>query len=443
MDYSITSLLKNDGFECGCGKKHFALVKDVIIEKGALSKLVPLVKNYGGTKAFLLADENTWKAAGERVFKDLEEAGISVSKYLFGKDPVEPDEKAVGSAVMHFDLNCDIIIGVGSGVINDIGKILAAMTGFKYIIVGTAPSMDGYASATSSMARDGLKVSLNSKCPDAVLADLDVLCQAPMRMIQAGVGDLIAKYISICEWRLAQLIVGEYYCDTVAKLVKAALKKCVDSADKLVQRDADAVAAVMEGMVISGIAANYAGVSRPASGVEHYFSHVWDMRGLEFGTNVDLHGIQCGVAVLLSLKAYNYLRNITPDKEKALNFVKNFSFESYCGFLRENMGGGAQAMIDGELKEHKYDAEKHKARLEIILDNWDKICAVIDEELPLYEQVESLLKSIGAPTSPTEFGISEKEIKNACVITKDIRDKYVVTRLLWDLGELDADRIYQ
>ena len=436
MDYSINSLLQNDGFECNCGKKHFAQISDVIIESGAVKKLPYLIKKFGGTKAFILADENTLRA-GAAALNELEAAGIAHTVYAFGPEPLEPDERAVGSAVMHYDHSCDIIVGIGSGVINDIGKILAAMTGHRYIIVGTAPSMDGYASATSSMARDGLKVSLPSKCPDAVCADLDILCAAPMRMLLAGVGDMIAKYISICEWRLAHVIVGEYYCGTVAGIVKAALDKCVRSAHGLVSRDPEAVRAVLEGMVISGIAANYAGVSRPASGVEHYFSHVWDMRGLEFHTPVDLHGIQCGTAVLLSLKAYEYLRSVTPDREKALKYVQSFSFEDYCGFLRENMGSGAQAMIDGEYKEHKYDRDKHKARLEIIINNWDKICEIIDEELPAYDDVYALLKSIGAPVSPTEFGISEKETKNAFIITKDIRDKYVVSRLLWDLGELE------
>ena len=436
MDYSISSMLKNDGFECACGKKHFALISDVIIESKAVNRLPELIKKHGGTKAFVLADENTLKA-GISAFDALKSSGIAHTLFKFGSKPLEPDEQAVGSAVMHYDYTCDIIVGIGSGVINDIGKILAAMTGKKYIIVATAPSMDGYASATSSMARDGLKVSLASKCPDAVLADLDILCSAPMRMLQAGVGDMIAKYISICEWRLAHIIVGEYYCETVATIVKRALEKCKKSAHGLVNRNPDAVKAVMEGMVISGIAANYAGVSRPASGVEHYFSHVWDMRGLEFNTPVDLHGIQCGVAVPLSLKAYEYVRTITPNREKALRYARSFSFDDYCSFLRKNMGSGAQAMIDGEYKEHKYDIAKHEKRLDIIIKNWDKICAVIDQELPPYKEIIDLLKSIGAPTSPTDFNISEDEIKNAFIITKDIRDKYVVTRLLWDLGELE------
>ena len=103
---------------------------------------------------------------------------------------------------------------------------------------------------------------------------------------------MLAKYVSICEWRIANLITGEYYCETIAQMVRTALKKCVDNAEGLLKRDEEAIKAVFEGLIIGGVAMSYAGVSRPASGVEHYFSHVWDMRALEFGTNMDLHGIQ-------------------------------------------------------------------------------------------------------------------------------------------------------
>ncbi len=145
---------------------------------------------------------------------------------------------------MNFDPACDSIIDIGSGVINDIGKILSSVTDKPYIIVATAPSMDGYASATSSMEREGLKTSVNTKCPDVIIGDIDVLKNAPLKMLKAGVGDMLAKYVSICEWRIANLILGEYYCENVASLVREALKRCIDNAQKLLERDEDAVKAV-------------------------------------------------------------------------------------------------------------------------------------------------------------------------------------------------------
>ena len=442
---TITELLKNDGFCCKCGKKHFALVKDAVIESGAIKNaLAGLVKKYGGTKVFVLCDKNTYAAAGEKVLAALADAGIPHSLYCIKKDHLEPDEHAVGSVIMHFDHSCDCVVGIGGGVINDLGKILGRMTHKPYIIVGTAPSMDGYASATSSMARDGLKVSLDSMCPMAVVGDLDVLCRAPMRMLQAGVGDMIAKYVSICEWRIAQLLVGEYFCEEVAGLVKTALKRVVDSADGLLRREPEAVKSVMDGMILAGVCMNYAGMSRPASGMEHYFSHVWDMRGLEFGTPVDLHGIQCGIGTLYSLRVYDELKKVVPDKQKALGFVKNYSFADWSDKLRALLGTAAETMIEAEAKAGKYDLAKHAARLEKIISGWDQIRRIMDEELPEAAYVEALLDKLGAPKSVEEIGIDPAILKDCFAATKDIRDKYVASRLCWDLGVIDeiADKVF-
>jgi len=434
---TVAELLANDGALCDCGKKHFAMVKEAYIEKGAVKKLAELVKKYGGKKVFILCDTNTYKAAGELCEAELDAAGIPHSRYAFRKEHLEPDEWAVGSAVMHYDHSCDLIVGVGGGVINDLGKILSKITGHPYFIVGTAPSMDGYASATSSMARDGLKVSLDSTCPQVVIGDLDILCNAPMKMLQAGVGDMLAKYISICEWRIASLLIGEYYCENVAGLVRTALKRVVDGAAGLIKRDPESVKSVMEGMLIAGIGMNYAGMSRPASGMEHYFSHVWDMRGLELGTPVDLHGIQVGIGTLLSLKVYDLLKAATPDREKALSYVKSFSFEAWSEDLRKLLGTAAETMIEAEAGAGKYNLEKHAARLEKIIDNWDEIKKIMAEELPDAKTVEDLMDLIGAPKAVEEIGICPDCLKDSFKATKDIRDKYVASRLAWDLGLIE------
>lgn len=264
---------------CPCGKTHRSDVKNIITGNGAINKLPEVLKELATKKVFLLADCNTYSAAGESVATLLSDNNIAYSEYVFSDTALEPDEKAVGSAVMHYDKTCDAVVAIGSGVINDIGKILSNTADRPYIIVATAPSMDGYASATSSMTMDGLKVSLPSRCADVIIGDTDILKNAPEKMLKAGIGDMVAKYISIAEWRISHLVTGEYYCEAVADLVRCALKKCVDNADGLLKREDTAVEAVFEGLIIGGIAMAYAGLSRPASGVEHYISHVWDMRG--------------------------------------------------------------------------------------------------------------------------------------------------------------------
>lgn len=423
--------------KCECGKVHSSLIDECIVEKGAVNKLPDVIKKYNCKKAFIVADTNTYKAAGEKICSVLKENGIEYSKHILNAIELEPNESAVGSVIMHFDKKCDIVIGVGSGVINDISKILSNVTERKYVIVATAPSMDGYASATSSVTRNGLKISLNSKCANVVIGDIDILKDAPLHMLKSGLGDMLAKYVSICEWRISNIITGEYYCEKVADMIRNALKKCVDNADKLLERDETAVQAVFEGLVLGGVAMNFAGLSRPASGVEHYFSHVWDMRGEEFKTPVDLHGIQCAIGTLMALKIYEKIKEVTPDKRKATEYAKNFNYEEWKNTLKEFFGKAADAMIEIEEKEQKYNVEKHALRFEIINNNWDKILKIINEELPSSKDIEKLLDKLSAPKTPSHIGIDEKNNMTAFKATKDIRDKYVLSRLAWDLGIIE------
>ncbi len=430
---------------CACGKTHRALLDEYTAEPGAIARLPEYVAKYAGkqgARVFVLADVNTFKAAGERVCGTLAADGVTVARYVFPDEALKPSESAAGSAVMHYDVDCDVIVGVGSGVINDICKILHRISGKPYIIVATAPSMDGYASASSSMECDGVKTSLNTMCANVVVGDLDVLTSAPERMLVAGIGDMLAKYISITEWRISHLVNGEYYCGEVAAMVRAALKKCVDNADGLLRRDGEAVKAVFEGLILSGVAMNYAGISRPASGVEHYFSHVWDMRGLEFGTPVELHGIQCALGTLYAARIYDRLRDLMPDRERALRHARAFDYAAYSETLRRFIGRGAEAMIALEARERKYDLEKHAKRLDRIITHWDDIRAIIDEEAPRAAVIEDLLDRIHAPKSVAEIGIDPSILRQTFCATKDIRDKYVLSSLCWDLGIIDDIEIY-
>lgn len=435
----IEKMLSKEPSPCpACGKIHYAGVKDVCIKEGAIYELPTYVRKYNGSKAFLLADINTWEVAGKDVQKILTDAGIAVSPYVLNMTRAEPDEHAIGSVASHMDLSCDIFISVGSGVINDLGKVIANLCNLPYIIVGTAPSMDGYASGSSSIIRDGLKYSLTTKCADVVIGDLNILCQAPMHMIRAGVGDLFAKFISIVEWRMSALITGEYFCEEIASLVNLVLKNCVDNLDGMAKRDPQAIKSVMDGMVLAGIAMNYATISRPASGMEHYISHIFDMRGVEFGTPIDLHGIQCGIATVSSLRIYEKLRAIKhPDRAAALAYVQGFNYEDWKAFLRRQLGKSAEAMIEIEAKEGKYNLEKHEKRLDFIIAHWDELLEIMNL-LPTADEVEALLKKIGAPTTFEEIGFTAEEERNAILMSKDIRDKYVGSRLLWDLGLLES-----
>jgi glycerol-1-phosphate dehydrogenase [NAD(P)+] len=421
---------------CACGKIHQCALERVIVGKGVLAQLPEEIRRHGYRKVFVLADANTFAAAGEHVQALLAKEEIPFAKYVYANSP-EPDEAAVGAAVMHFDRACDLVLAVGSGVIGDISKILASVSGAAYMIVATAPSMDGYASATSSMTRNGLKVSIPSKSAGVIIGDVDILKNAPMEMLVSGLGDMLAKYISIAEWRISHIVTGEYYCETVADAIRKSLAKCVQNADGLLQRDEIAVQAVFEGLVAAGAAMSYAGTSRPASGVEHYFSHLWDMRGVEFGEKVSTHGIQCAVGTLIAARLYEGMQQISPDREKGLAYAQGFDKQAWFAELAAFLGNGADDMIALDAKEQKYAVEKHAERLERIIEHWDVLTEIMKEEIPTAAFIAALLDKIGCPKTVEAWGLSSEILPMTFKSTKDIRDKYVLSRLAFDLGILE------
>lgn len=422
-----------NGAPCACGRAH-TFRSQVIGGAGAVRRVPELVRALHGARPYILCDENTYAAVGARVCELLQDAGLDVQCYTLPEREPHPDEARVGAAVMHMQRDRDLIIAVGGGVINDIGKMLAATARVPYLIVATAPSMDGFASATSSMTRDGLKVSLPTVCADVIVGDTDILCRAPQELLLAGLGDMLAKYVSLCEWHIAHLITGEYYCEAVARLVREALTQCVAQAQGLLRREPQAVEAVFEGLVIAGAAMNYAGCSRPASGNEHYISHIIDMRSVEFGTAASLHGIQCAIGTLEILRLYEHILPARPDRERALAHAAAFDYDDWAQQLRSFLGRGAQSMIALERSEKKYDLRAHAQRLTRIEQSWEQILQIVHEELPSAQSIEDLLLRLGAPTRLRDIGVDENILPMAFRASKDIRDKYVLSRLAWDLG---------
>ena len=437
---SIEELARPEGFDCECGVHHAVDLKYIKIGRGAINNAPDALKAVGVKKPFIVCDKNTYAAAGEKLTKVFDAAGIEYTVYQVpenGYPKVEPDEHSLGCIGMHFDTSCDSIIAVGGGIINDLCKVFGYDTGRPQIIVGTAPSMDGFASNSSSMVVDGVKSTLYNRCPQAIVLDTEIMAKAPMRMLWAGFGDMIAKYISVCEWRIANIVIGEYYCPHVAALMRGALKKIMDAAEGIPTRDPDAIGAVAEGLVLGGFAMSFARVSRPASGLEHYFSHMWDMLALERGTAADLHGIQVGVGTYLTMLIYEDIKKLAPSKEKALKAMAAFDTEAWEARIKRVFGKTAPQVLAIEEKTHKNAPKKHAVRLENILTHWDEILEIIKAELPDKDWLFAKMRMTGMPMTPEEIGINHQDVVDAFVCSRDIRDKYLSGSLLWDLGELD------
>ncbi len=439
-EMTLSELTREEGIRCSCGKIHRCGLRWFQAGAGAVKKLPEALAARGRRKPMLVMDTNTEKAAGNRVRETLREAGIAWSEFVFPETEgkMEPDERAVGALTMALDPSCDVVVAIGSGVINDCCKVMAHACRLPSMVVCTAPSMDGYCSNSASMIQNHLKVSLYNACPEAILADTDILATAPDIMLQAGLGDMLAKYVSVCEWRISHIVHGDPYCEEIAGMVRACLKRIVDQADGLMRREPEALKAVLEGLVISGISMAFAEISRPASGLEHYFSHLWEMQALQRGVPSDLHGIQVGVGTLLTLWIYENMLNMeTVDRKRAEKAMADFSQEAWEARMKDIFGSITPSVLEIERTAGKNLPETQKEHLDCIHAHWPEIRQIIREELPPRERVYALMQGCGMPLTPADLGLTRKDMLDALLGSREIRDKYLTSSLLWDLGLLE------
>ena len=215
-------------FKCTCGKNHFSKIDDIIIKKDAIACLPELIIKYKAKKIFLAADNNTFAAAGEAAERILIGNRIDFKKYIFEqKNHLLADEKTTGRLLFEIDSSVDLIVIAGSGTLCDIGKVLSYRLKIPFVMIITAPSCDGFASTVSALVIDKMKTTIETAAPKAIIADINILKNAPMPMILAGVGDILGKYTSLCDWQLGRLINDEYYCEAIERFVRELIDKCI------------------------------------------------------------------------------------------------------------------------------------------------------------------------------------------------------------------------
>lgn len=300
-------------YSCACGKSHKVDIQAIRVGSGVMQELPGILRDLGASHIFLVADNYTYEAAGRQVEQLLDQAGLSYHKRVFQTEtPLVPNEYALGSVLAAMTSQDDMLLAVGSGTLNDVTKYVSARTGIPYVIAATAPSMDGYASTVAPTILDGFKTTLPAVYPAAIVADVDILKDAPMPMLTAGFGDIIGKFTSLADWRLSHQLNGEYYCPEVAGVIEAAVETCAANAQALAQREPQAIQAVTEALILSGLAMGMVGVSRPASGAEHQMAHYWEMDALRRGEEHPLHGNAVGVGTVLAASLYEMAAEYLP-----------------------------------------------------------------------------------------------------------------------------------
>ncbi len=235
--------------------------------------------------------------------------GEAVERFCFNEENLVPAIEKL-PPLLEAAKNAEYIIAVGSGTINDICKYASAKCSVPYGVYATAPSMDGYVSGISALYENGKKVTVSTTIPSDVVIDVPLLAGAPINMMVAGAGDMIGKYTSLLDWKLANTLKGEHYREDIVERMQEAARLCLSRAPLLVERDIAAVEALMEGLILSGIEMQNAGNSRPASGSEHHISHYLEMAAERAGTYFAPHGVQVALGSLAANAMYRSVADL-------------------------------------------------------------------------------------------------------------------------------------
>ncbi|HHT90949.1 MAG: sn-glycerol-1-phosphate dehydrogenase [Limnochordia bacterium] len=425
----------NRPIACECGRTHFAGIEAVEISDGAMGKLADLIRRGGYQKPFIVADKNTAKIAGGQVLEILFTQGMSYSSFVFDDAALSPDEDALGRLLINFDADCDLIVAVGSGTINDISRFFSHRLGLPYFIVATAPSMDGYASSVAPLLKNNLKTTFECHVPKAIIADRTILAEAPKDMIAAGFGDVVGKYTALTDWKLSAIINGEYYCERVAKLTRESLERTIRLREGIAAGDRGAIGELMETLILSGVAISYVENSRPASGSEHHLAHFWEMRLLWEGGDPILHGTGVGIGTVSILRLYQMLLGDELDPRTFLH-ASALEKDQWALGIRKAFLKGAEEVLALEERVKKNDPALCQKRRMVIAEHWDEILRTLTT-VPSPSRVQEYLQTVGAPFEPAQAGLGLRLVFDALVYAKEIRPRYTILQLLGDLGLLE------
>ncbi len=409
-----------------------------------LSELFP-----GSGRAIVVEDPRTRAAAGERVAAILRADGVEVAEHVlepggntFHADYRYVDEvrEAIKAAGVERGGRRIVPVAVGSGVVNDLAKRASGELGIPYLTVATAASVDGYSSFGASLrSPEGAKKTYPCPAPRAIVADLDVMRTAPSWMAASGFADLMAKVPAGADWILAYELGASEWHDSAWHTVPDGLKEAIGDPEGVVAMKTGPMTRFVEGLMLGGFAMQDMQSSRPASGAEHLFSHLLEMRDHTFRGEIVPHGIQVGVFTLFMCRVYELILAFDYsglDVESCLANWKPLEEQERVGAA--TFAGTKFPEIGVKAVRAKFvDLETTRARLEGFKARWPQIRARLAAQLLPAAEVERRLRVVGAPATPEEIGSTVEASLRDVRKTIFMRDRYMALDFLALTGQLD------
>ncbi len=407
---------------CGCGRKHEIVVDDIIIDSGAVKELPEILKRpaYADKKSLvMICDENTYEAAGRQV----EELVPELKKIVLDPENLHANEHGVEAAKKGLDEigDVDLMIAVGSGTIHDITRYHAYEMKIPFFSVPTAASVDGFVSTVAAMTWHGFKKSFTAVSPIVVIADTDIFKEAPLRLTASGVSDLLGKYTALADWKITHLLTGEYICDEICKMEYEALDRLRASLGGLTTGDKDAYENLMYGLLLSGLAMQMTGNSRPASGAEHHMSHLWEMEVIN--DYIDFyHGEKVGVGLVLASKIYHK----AAERMLEGDFQVKDSMPVETDLIQENFNKPGMYEIIMEENTPNLLDEVDSAKL---IEYKEEIASII-REIPTAEELIAMIDQVEGVKSLKDLGFDESYQAKTANLSPYVRARITFMRLL-------------
>lgn len=384
---------KQYGEECVCGSRHQMVTQFCIIEPEALAGFDSFLAEAGlSGRRCAVYDENTYEA--ENLLRPTAEEEIILSP-----DHLHANESSTAEVLGRMGGSVDVLIAVGGGTVHDIVRYCAHQRGIPFVSVPTAASCDGFCSNVASMTWENYKNTMPCGAPALVVADLSVLCRAPRYLTNSGVGDMIGKFTALADWKIAHAVTGEAVCPRIFGIMEDAVNQIWRNARKIREGQPETYEAVTYGLLMSGLAIQMLGTSRPASGGEHHISHLIEMEPTGLGVRSEaLHGEKVGVGSILASAEYHRL---TEPEEIASRLLPYRPIDQEA--LRNFFGDRLYPVAQRENRQECLAAVTGEA----LAEAWPRI-REITAGIPAPEQIQGLLADLGAKRTLEDIGVPEE-----------------------------------
>ncbi|MGI9499189.1 MAG: iron-containing alcohol dehydrogenase [Geminicoccaceae bacterium] len=367
----------------------------------------------------IVCDPNTYDALAKRIA-----AAIQGAKVVVMEAP-KADLVTVEQLIDR-TRHDQALVAVGAGTLNDLVKYVSHRRRKPYVTFATAPSMNGYVTATASVSQNGEKLSLPATPPQGAFFDLTVLANAPQRLIRAGVGDSLCRSTSEIDWLLSHHLFDTVYLETpftIQAQDEAALLARIGDLEKA---EPEAFMALARLLVLGGLGMLIVGSSQPGSQGEHLISHYIDMNYCPHPGS--LHGEQVGLATrtMATLQHHVLTRNDPPvltetTIDPAVLIERFGSRSASC----------RAAMVAKALTGDQLEALNQR-----LVERWSALRAAFKSKALSLEQLNTAFDAVGMAADPEDLGIDHLFYREAVLHARALRDRFTILDLAADAGIL-------